>query len=88
VTREAVATRDPQPSISEEVAAKAKASSVRVRFLIASDGSFEVVLLDSSGSREVDEAVLSTARRWRWKPALRDGLPLASSPKVRFFIRR
>lgn len=81
-------THDPRPTISEELAAKATASFVLVRFIIAADGSFEVVLLNSSGSSEVDEAVLDTARRWRWTPRLRDGVAIASSQRSRFNIAR
>jgi TonB family protein len=61
---------------------------VRVRFVIAADGSFDVVLRSSSGSGEVDEAVLSTARRWRWKPARRDGQAVSSSQTIRFTLNR
>ena len=77
-----------QPNITQEQAVRATASSVRVRFAIAADGSFEVELLSSSGDGEVDEAILAAARRWRWKPALRDGQPVSSGQKIRFKINR
>jgi protein TonB len=59
-----------------------------VRFVIADDGSFEASVRTSSGSSEVDELTLAAARRWRWKPALRDGQPISSSQIIRFKINR
>jgi protein TonB len=76
-----------QPRISDELAAKATQRSVRVRFSISEDGSFSAELRGSYGSSEIDEAVLDAARSWRWKPALRDGDPVASVENRRFVIK-
>jgi protein TonB len=76
-----------QPVISDEMAAKAEQRSVRVRFSIGPDGSFEVALRGSSGNGQIDDAVLSAARRWRWKPALRNGEAVSSSATIRFSIK-
>ena len=59
---------------------------MRVRFAIAANGSFEFSLRGSSGSQEVDSEVLSAARRWRWRPALRDGEAVPSVETVKFTI--
>ncbi|MDF2439317.1 MAG: Gram-negative bacterial TonB protein C-terminal [Abditibacteriota bacterium] len=86
-TRDAVASRQVQPVISDELAAKAERRSVRVRFSIGADGGFDVALRGSSGNDRIDAAVLSAARRWRWKPALHDGEAVASSVTVRFSLK-
>lgn len=36
-----------------------------------------VVILDSSGSESFDRHIISTAKQWRWEPALRSGEPVA-----------
>jgi TonB family protein len=86
-TRDAEPTRQPRVRISEELAAKATSDAVRVRFAIKADGSFEVTLRESSGVAEIDAKVLETAKRWRWKPALKDGEPIASTELYRFRVK-
>jgi len=50
-------------------------SFVRVRVEIDADGSASPTLRTSSGNDEIDRRVLSALKRWRWKPALKDGVP-------------
>ncbi len=86
-TRDAIATRQPQPNISDTLAAKATKRSVIVRFSISANGHSNPELRGSYGSGEIDDVVLATARRWRWKPALRDGEAVASTENRRFVIK-
>lgn len=86
-TRAAEPKRQPQPRISDELAAKATKRSNTVRFSIGADGSSDAELRGSYGNSEIDNAVISAARRWRWKPALRDGEAVASTENRRFVIK-
>lgn len=51
---------------------------VKVQVAVAADASTDVSLLQTSGSPEVDRSVLDALRRWRWRPAVKDGQPFAS----------
>ena len=56
----------------------------QVRVEVDADGSFSVVLRTSSGNPEIDRRVLEALKRWRWKPALRDGEPVKSTQLFKF----
>jgi protein TonB len=73
-----------QPQLPEELKTADFRTSVKVRVEIATDGSNTPSLRASSGNSQVDEQVLKALRRWRWKPALRDGEPIASIQNFRF----
>lgn len=75
-TLDAETTYAPKPHIPRSLLTKASENQVRLRFIIAPDGSFQVVLVTSSGIPELDQAALDTCRSWHWKPALRDGVPV------------
>ena len=59
-------------------------SFVRVKVVIAVDGTFTPVLRTSSGNQEIDQRVLQALKKWKWKPALADGKPIASTQYFRF----
>jgi protein TonB len=61
--------------------------SVRVTFRIAADGSASASLAGSSGSGTVDAIVLRACNRWRFRPALRNGQPIASTVRLRVDIQ-
>jgi TonB family protein len=42
----------------------------------------DVEVLRSSGSRELDRAAVTATRRWRFRPAQRDGAPVAGTVNV------
>ncbi len=61
--------------------------TVRVSFIVGSDGFVHsAFVLDGAGSGE-DEAVLRAVRHWRYRPALCNGVPTDSEARVRFRIR-
>ena len=85
-SREAEALYQCNPDIPEELKNEGFKTSVGVRFAIAADGSFTVSIYASSGNEEIDKRALAAARRWKWKPAVRNGEVVESVKKVRFRI--
>ncbi len=83
-TRDAQPTRQVQPNIPDELKSSDFKSSVRVRVEVSADGSPSPSLRGSSGNSEIDSRVLSALRRWRWKPALKDGEAVSSTQYFRF----
>ena len=60
---------------------------VRVSFIVGSDGHVHSpFILDSSGPEE-DQLILRAVRRWRYRPALCNGVPTESEARVRFAPR-
>jgi TonB family protein len=60
---------------------------VRVSFIVGADGRVHSpFILDSGGSRE-DQVVLRAVRRWRYRPALCNGVPTESEARVQFGVR-
>ena len=50
----------------------------RVDYLIRTDGAVdEAKITQSSGSPRLDAAAIAIVRRWRFKPAMQDGRPIA-----------
>jgi len=64
----------PRPPYPETARQQARQGKVRVRVLIAADGTVAALsLATSSGDASLDRAALETLPRWRFSPALRDG---------------
>lgn len=83
-TREAVPVRQPQPDIPDELKNAEFKSSVRVSVAIDAQGNSSPSLRGTSGNAQIDALVLKALSRWRWKPALDNGIPIASSQRFRF----
>jgi TonB family protein len=78
---EALVTPDPLLQFEDEDL------RVRVSFIVGADGRVHSpFILDSGGPRE-DQAVLHAVRRWRYRPALCNGVPTDSEARVQFGIR-
>jgi TonB family protein len=61
--------------------------SVRISFIVGSDGRVHsAFVLHGAGNGE-DEVVLRAVRQWRYRPALCNGVPTDSEARVRFSIR-
>ncbi|MBX9686790.1 MAG: energy transducer TonB [Candidatus Obscuribacterales bacterium] len=73
----------PSPEIPAEYQSEAFKSNLTARFNISAEGKVEVKLLDSSGVEEIDKLVLSTLKKWRFKPASLDDRPVASNRKLK-----
>ena len=78
---EALVTPDPMLQFDEE------GSRVRVSFIVGADGRVHSpFILDSGGTRE-DQVVLRAVGRWRYRPALCNGVPTDSEARIQFGIR-
>jgi len=75
---EALVTPDPLLEVENEDL------RVRVSFIVGSDGRvYSPFILDSGGPSE-DQIVLHVVRRWRYRPALCNGVPTDSEARVVF----
>jgi TonB family protein len=83
-TREAVPTDQVTVEIPDDLKSQSFKSFVRVRVMIAADGSFTVTLRTSSGNKEVDKLVLDALNKWKWNPALKNGDAIDSVQAFRF----
>ena len=61
-TKDAVATHQENPEIPDNLKSQSFKSFVRVKVTISADGSFEVVLRNSSGNPDIDKLVLEALR--------------------------
>ena len=69
------APRYPQTAMRRNIG-----GSVRVQATVAPDGSVErMELAGSSGNRDLDRAAMEAVRRWKFKPAMRNGQPTTST---------
>jgi TonB family protein len=83
-TKEAEAVNTIKPEIPDDLKKGEYRSFVRVKVEIDPDGSFTPILRTSSGNMEIDRRVLDSLKRWRWKPALKDGIPVKSTQLFKF----
>jgi protein TonB len=68
------------PGLTAEVRPEGLAARVRLRLHVRDDGAVErVEVAVSSGRPELDAAAATAARAWRFLPARRDGIPIAST---------
>jgi protein TonB len=71
--------RPPQPAFPESARQRGETGTTRVRLQVDAAGQVtQVEVLETSGSRELDRATQDYFRRWRFRPAQRDGQPVAS----------
>ena len=84
-TQDAQAVYRVMPEIPDDLMQDDYQSSVRVTVQIDAAGKITSVTLRSfSGNAEVDQRVIDALKRWRWKPELQDGKPVASTQRFRF----
>jgi TonB family protein len=75
-----------QPVIPDSLKTEDLKTFVRVKVEVAADGSANVVLRTSSGNPDVDKLILDALKKWKWKAALREGTPVASTQLFKFEI--
>ncbi|MBC8139207.1 MAG: TonB family protein [Fibrella sp.] len=83
-TRGAELAHQELPRLPDSLRDSGYKSFVRVEVEVLEDGRFTVTMRDSSGNPDVDTRVLDALKRWKWKPALRNGIPVTSTELFRF----
>ncbi|HLK58624.1 MAG TPA: energy transducer TonB [Chthonomonadaceae bacterium] len=79
VFTEAVATSQPQPTLPDDLRTEALDKTFVAEFTVGTDGMpAEIQVAQSTGNKDLDRLALDTAKRWRFKPATRDGQPIES----------
>lgn len=78
---EALATPDPLLQVDDADL------RVRVSFIVGADGRVHSAFILDSGGPGEDQMVLRAIRRWRYRPALCNGVPTDSEARVQFGIR-
>lgn len=78
---EALATPDPLWQLEDE------SLRVRVSFIVGTDGRVHSPFILRSGGPAEDQIVLHAIRRWRYRPALCNGVPTDSEALVQFSTR-
>ena len=74
-----------KPDIPDELKQQGGYKSfVRVRVIVEADGAATTVLRTSSGNADIDNRVLEALKHWKWKPALKDGVPVQSTQLFKF----
>jgi protein TonB len=73
----------PAPRYPREAQRRGETGTVLLRVHVGPDGQpYSVDLVQSSGSRALDRAASDAVRRWRFRPAVRDGQAIAGSVQV------
>lgn len=83
-TRDSEPAEEIKPEIPDELKHGDFKSFVRVKVEIDEEGKPTPILRTSSGNAEIDKRVLNALRKWRWKPALENGTPIASVQLFKF----
>ncbi len=84
ITKEAELAYQELPRLPDSLRDSGYRSFVRVAVTVAEGGDFTVTIRDSSGNKDIDGRVLDALKRWKWKPALRNGTPETSTQIIRF----
>lgn len=76
----------PVPSIPDDMRDEVMQATAVARFHVERDGSATVTLIIPTEFSALDELILETLRRWRFRPALRNGAAIDSDAEVRLLI--
>lgn len=75
--------RSPAPRYPRSAQRRRESGTVLLRVHVGPDGGVDRVdLVQSSRSRDLDRAASDAVRRWRFRPAMRDGRPVAAAVQV------
>jgi TonB family protein len=84
---DARATFKPDVELSTDLKRRQFKARVLVEVEVSAEGNSTTTLIGGSGDAEVDKAVLSTLRRWKWVPGYRDGKEVTTKQKFEYIIR-
>lgn len=79
VTKAAESSYQEIPRMPDTLLDSGYRSFVRVEVEVAEAGNFTVKIRTSSGNPDIDARVLDSLKRWKWKPALKNGVPITST---------
>jgi protein TonB len=74
----AVALSQPQPQVPDDMLADDLDATCKVLLTIHADGTVDASQEKSSGNAVLDKLALNAVRKWRFRPATRDGVPTES----------
>ena len=78
-----IAVSRPPPRYPQEALRRNIGGVVHVQVVVGPDGNVErMELASSSGDRHLDRAAMEAVRRWRFRPAVRNGQPVAATVVV------
>ncbi len=60
---------------------------IQVSFIVGADGRVHSAFILDSGGRNQDRAILGAVGRWRYRPALCNGVPTPMEARVSFVLR-
>jgi len=67
-----------EPVYPEQARMNGHKGTVRLRFIVNKQGTVDgVILVESSGYKELDQAAIDCLKQWQFNPALKDGVPIA-----------
>lgn len=79
ITREARLVEQPEIRLAERFP-EMKSTSVKARFEVAADGSYQVTLIQGTGNLSADVLITGNLTTGcEWEPALKDGVPVAET---------
>jgi len=79
VVTEVAATYSPEPTIPDDLRDGDLDAKVTVQVMVNPEGlPNDVKVSQSSGNGELDSLAVDAAKKWRFKPATKDGTPIAS----------
>lgn len=79
VITEVAATYSPEPTIPDDLRDADLDTKVTAQVMVTPEGTpGDVKIVQSSGNQELDSIALDTAKKWRFKAATKDGVPIES----------
>jgi protein TonB len=77
------ADSQPKPQIPDDLRTEALDKTCVAEFTVGPDGApTNVKITQSTGNNELDRLALDAARKWKFKPATRDGQPIQSQVRL------
>lgn len=76
----------PVPNIPDDMRDEVMQATAVARFHVGRDGSATVTLIASTEFSELDELIIDTLRKWRFHPAVKNGVAIDSEAEVRLRI--
>jgi periplasmic protein TonB len=76
----------PVPSIPDDMRDEVMQATAVARFHVGRDGSATVTLVTPTEFSELDELIIDTLRKWRFHPAVKNGVAIDSEAEVRLLI--